>query len=381
VDTVTAPTLVAITATAPGFTDGTGTTTIQQAGFDIIFLNTNPTTLSPSNAFQVRLGVPNSNNTGLNQEQAVSPSSVARTATVTTSNPTVGQLTFQSGPASSGTVTIGVGQARSPSPATAGGVEFLATTAGTTVVSATIPGFVQMPTAVSTVTVTTPGINISAVTVGSGLMATSFGSLGASNHGGTTVHLVSADPTKFLLAPNTTTAASATLDIPLSNGQTGFSYVVHGLEGVTGTAQLTVTAPGFQTASITETVVQASVDVIFLPSSISAGAANVDFQVRLGTPDALGNSLSQEQALRFGATTVVATVTSGNPTAAQLVTTAGSGPSRTTTIIAGSARSPSPLANGGVQFDPLAQGVTPVSVTIPGFRVIPSSTFTVTVGP
>jgi hypothetical protein len=39
------------------------------------------------------------------------------------------------------------------------------------------------------------------------------------------------------------------------------------------------------------------------------------------------------------------------------------------------------VATGGIEFDPLAQGSTTVSVTIPGFRVIPASIFSVTVGP
>ncbi len=369
----------AITASAPGFTDGSATATVVPAALDIIFLNPNTTTLTPNNAFQVRLGYANSNNTAMAAEQVLRAGGTVRTATVTNSNAAVGQLFFQSGAAQAGTVDIALQQARSPSPASAGGVEFSALTAGTTTVSATIPGFLALPTATQTVNVTTPIINVSSVTVGAGLQIGSFASLGASNHGGTTVRVASNDPSLFLIAPNATTAGSAFIDVPLANGNTGVSFVVQGLEGVTGSASVTISAPGYTNGVATETVVQPSVDIIFLPTTIASTAANVAFQVRTGTPDALGNSISQEQAIRFGGSAATATVSTTNSTAGLLVNSLGSGLTVQTVIPIGSARSPNGVASGGIEFDPLAPGQTAVSVTIPGFRVIPSSTQSVTI--
>ncbi len=369
----------AITASAPGFTDGSAAVTVAPAALDLIFLNTNTTTLSPNNAFQVRLGYPNPSNTGIAGEQALRAGGTVRTATITNSNATVGQLFFQSGAAQTGTVDIALQQARSPSPASAGGVEFSALAAGTTSVSATIPGFLSMPTATQTVTVTTPSISVSGLTVGAGLQAASSAFLGASNHGGTTVRVTSNDPALFLIAPNATTAGTPFIDVPLTNGSTGVSFVVQGLDSVTGTASVTVSAPGFTDGVATETVVQPSVDIIFLPTTIASTSANVAFQVRTGTPDALGNSISQEQGIRFGGNAATATVTTTNSTAGLLVNSLGSGLSVQTVIPTGAARSPSGVAAGGIEFDPLAPGVTSVSVTIPGFRIIPGSTESVTV--
>jgi hypothetical protein len=371
----------AITATAPGFTDGSGVATVLQPALDIIFLPTSTTTLSPLDPFQVRIGIPNANNTSMAAEQGLRAGGTARTATVANSNAAVGTLVFKTGAAQSGTVGIALQQARSPFDTAQNGVDFRALGTGTTTVSAAIPGFIALPTASQTVTVTTPTISIFQVTVGSGLQVSTSGSLGASNHGGVTVRISSGNPALYLVSPNASTPGSAFIDIPVANNNAGFSYVVQGVEGATGTATLTVSAPGFVTATVSETVVQPAADIIFLPATVSATAANDPFQVRLGTPDALGNTISQEQSLRAGGAAVTATLTNSNATAAQLTTTAGSAQSRTVQIAAGQARSPATVATGGIEFDPLAQGSTTVSVTIPGFRVIPASIFSVTVGP
>jgi hypothetical protein len=369
----------AITATASGFTDGAATATVVPAAIDIIFLGSSTTTLSPPNAFQVRTGVPNFNNTGMASEQAVRAGSVPLAVTVTLGNSSVATLQFQGGPASSGQVTINPGQSRSPSGSANGGVEFGPTAAGSTTVSATAPGYLALPTASPTVTITTPGISVSNVTVGAGLETSSSVSLGASNHGGITVRVTSTNPALYLVSPDGNTPGSAFIDVPVNNGGTFFSYVVQGLDGQTGSAQVTVTAPGFANGSATHTVVQSAADIIFLPGSIAAGAANQPFQVRTGIPDALGNVLSQEQARAAGLPPLTATVSNSNATAAQLVTTQTSGQSVQVDIAPGLARSPGTVAAGGVEFDPLAAGNTAVSVSIPLFRVIPASTTAVTV--
>ncbi len=381
VDSVTTTNTVAITATAPGFTAGSSPATVTKSAFDVIFLNTNTTTFQANNAFQVRLGIPNSNNTGIQQEEAIRAGGTPLTATISSSNGTVGQLFFQGGPAPSGTVTIAVNSTRSPSPATSGGVEFSGLAVGTTTVSAVIPGLIPMPTATQTVTVTTPLINLNQVTVGSGLQVQTGGSLTAGQHGGITVSLSSNDPA-IMLAPNATTPGTPTLDVVVPNGATSFSYFVQGVENSQTRGTVTALASGFVTGTASDSVAQPAADIIFLPTSISSTAANVDFQTRLGIPDALGNSISQEQSLRAGATAVTTTINNTNSTAAQLVTQAqGNTQSATTTVSAGTARSPSGLAAGGVQFDPQAQGTTGVTVGIPGFRVIPASTITVNIGP
>ena len=166
------------------------------------------------------------------------------------------------------------------------------------------------------------------------------------------------------------------------NGASSFNYFVQGLENSQTRGTVTAQVTGFVSGTTSDSVATPAADIIFLPSSISATAATVDFQARLGIPDQNGNNISQEQSLRAGATAAVVTIDNTNLSAAQLITQAqGNTQSAATTIVAGTARTPNGLPAGGVQFDPLAQGVTSVKVTIPGFLVIPASTFTVNVGP
>ncbi|MDH4133071.1 MAG: hypothetical protein OEV95_14840, partial [Gemmatimonadota bacterium] len=234
-------------------------------------------------------------------------------------------------------------------------------------------------TATQTVSVSVPGITVSSVTVGSGLQAGSNGSLGASQHSGVTVRVASANPSLFLVAPNATTGGTPFIDIPLANGNTFFSYVVQGADGATGSATITATATGFTQGSASNTVVQPAADIIFLTSPVSSTAANDPFQVRIGIPDALGNSIQSEQARASGLSALTATLNNATATAAQLVTSLGAGQSAQVSIIGGAARSPGTVATGGVEFDPLASGSTSVSVSIPGYRIIPASTVAVTV--
>src|SRR6185503_19319523 len=107
-----------------------------------------------------------------------------------------------------------------------------------------------------TITITAP------VSVGGGLQVAGNLQLGATQHGGVTVHLVSTDPTRFVLAANATSVgdASGQLDIPVANGTTFVSFVVQALDWGAGsspaTVAINVTAAGFVPASATENYVQ-----------------------------------------------------------------------------------------------------------------------------
>jgi hypothetical protein len=218
--------------------------------------------------------------------------------------------------------------------------------------------------------------------VGAGLMTNLGATLGATNHGGVNVVLKSSDPTVSLLAPDATTAATDSIVIFVPNNQSFFSYYVHGLNGKTGTVAVTARASGFTDGSATATVAPPAADIIFLQTTISATAANNQFQLRLGLPDANHNFMQVEQQIRFGGPAFTATVSNSNASAAQLVTQGGNTQSASVTIAPGQARSPFGASNGGVEFDPLAPGTTSVSATfptIPGFIVIPTATVGVTV--
>jgi hypothetical protein len=65
-----------------------------------------------------------------------------------------------------------------------------------------------------------------------------------------------------------------------------------------------------------------------------------------------------------------------------VVTQAGGAQATATVVIpAGLNQSPTTVATGGVAFRPLAAGSASVSATIPGFRVIPTASRSLTINP
>jgi hypothetical protein len=233
------------------------------------------------------------------------------------------------------------------------------------------------------VQVTGAGITLSGMeAVGSGLMGTAnTATLGASNHGGVTVRIASSNPTVALVSPNASTVGTAFFDAAVANGSTQASFVVHGVEGVTGTVTVTASAPGFTDGTGAATIVQPALRLAGLAATTTALAGNDDFVVQVGVPTAGNTTLNAVRAVRAGSAGVTATVSNSAATVGQLVTIPGSAQTRTVAIAAGQSASPASLAAGGVQFDPLAGGTTQVSGSIPGFITTTAGNVTVTVTP
>src|SRR6185436_19313968 len=104
----------------------------------------------------------------------------------------------------------------------------------TTTVTATGPVGVTGDSVTVTVN-QAPGINLGAMgSIGGGLQIPASGTLGTANHGGVTVHLVSSDPSRVMLAPNTTTAGTASIDLTMINGTTSFNYVLQAADWIDG---------------------------------------------------------------------------------------------------------------------------------------------------
>jgi hypothetical protein len=203
-----------------------------------------------------------------------------------------------------------------------------------------------------------------------------------------TLRLTSSDPQVLLLSPNAQTEGTAFIDIPIANGNSGFNYYAHGLEGTTGTVIVTAQAPGFTDGTNSATVVEPAFDIVGLNANTSVGATDDPFQVRVGVPTGVpgGEYMWYEEALRAGAAPLTVTVDNRDGAVAQLIwDPSGGGPepaqSVTVTIQPGNSRSASSVANGGVAFDPLAAGSTTVTSAIPTFFALPASTIAVTVGP
>jgi uncharacterized repeat protein (TIGR01451 family) len=366
-----------VTVSAPGMTSDTASASIVQPYVTLYGLSTSTTTLSPNQAFYAAVGLSDIYYGGVSG-QNVRAGGSPLTVTINSDNQGVGQLQTTGGTSGTATVTIPVGQYISPQTVVAGGVAFDPYGAGTTNVSGSVPGFLQRPGAIVAVTVTSPGITMSSLTVGSGLMAQGNVNLGASSHGGVTLRIRSSSGAIAKVSANNTTAGADSVDIVVANGTSSVQFWVHGMEGQTGTVQFTASAAGFTDGSAAQTIVQPGVVVLSLPTSIAVASADRLFNVYVGTPS--GSSVNG-QVRRAGAAPLVATVTSSQAAVGTLVTSAGAGASRTVNIAAGQSQSPGSVGAGGVAFDPLTTGSTTVNATIPGFISQPNATVNVTVTP
>lgn len=365
---------ITVTATSPLFTNSTSSANVVQPALDIVGLPGSATTLSTDNVFQVRIGIGSAS--ALSELQALRFGGSTAVATIQSSTVS-GQLVTSLGVGATANASIAPQQFSTPGSVATGGVAFRPFSAGSTVVSATIPGFIATTNASATVNITSPTISMSATTVGGGLMRSGSGSLSDANHGGVTVRVTSSNPSVALVALNATTAAAPFIDIPLTNGTSFFSYVVHGLEGANATVQLTAVASGFTDGTTTATVVPPAFDLSGISPTRNTASTQDPFSVRIGIGSA--SALSELQALRFGATPLTVTVTTTNASVVPLITTAGSSASTQLTIAAGAFSTPGTVATGGVALDGLVPGTATISGAIPGYIATSNATHLVTV--
>ena len=79
------------------------------------------------------------------------------------------------------------------------------------------------------------------------------------------------------------------ISIPVPNNQASLSFYLQALENVTGTATVTLSAPGFTTSTITVTVTAAGIEIVGLPTPVQAGAGeDVNWYVQAGVPNQFG---------------------------------------------------------------------------------------------
>jgi len=150
---------VALTITAPGFLDATGSLTVNvvQAAIELINVNLNQSVGGPDDIFRVRTGRPNTNASAL---VAVEPIRVGfgggtgpLEVTITNSDATVGELIQNGGMAQTFTVPIPQGSSTSANNAGTTGVAFRPIGAGSSTVSGTATDFIATDNAAKTITV------------------------------------------------------------------------------------------------------------------------------------------------------------------------------------------------------------------------------------
>lgn len=204
------------------------------------------------------------------------------------------------------------------------------------------------------------------ITIGGWLEAAIFLQLSVQPTSNVTVRVTSSDPTKVLLALGPGQPGSGSIDVVFLAGVTPLRPIwVQGIEATTGPVTLTATAEGWDTGTSTATVVQAALTLrranfINLPSSISADADNLPFIVIVSIP-----GVPRQDRVRVGSGGLLVTLTSSNPGVAQLVTSTAVGGEVTVQIAEGQRNSPTSVAAGGVELDPLSPGTTTIRATAP----------------
>ncbi len=366
-----------ITVSAPGFTSDSTTVTVVPIAVEIQGLNTTTTTLSPDDtAWYVQVGIPNASNTTLATVQNRRAGGPPFVVTLTNSNATVAQLRSDEPAAIGQSVSKPIGTniyyTQALLTGTSYGLTFDPLATGTTTVTVTgPPGVLTMTTSgVRTVTVSGPVITAPAAqTVGAGLQLAANATLGASQHGGVTVTIAS-NNAAVLVAPDATTPGAASITRTIPNNQTSVPYYVQGLENTTGTATITVSAPGFTSDSTTVTVVPIAVEIQGLNTTTTTlSPDDTAWYVQVGIPNASNTTLATVQNRRAGGPPFVVTLTNSNATVAQLRSdepvAIGQSVSKpigtniyyTQALVTGTSY--------GLAFDPLATGTTTVTVTGP----------------
>ena len=210
--------------------------------------------------------------------------------------------------------------------------------------------------------ITAPG----AVTVGSRLMV-GTGASGTTQHGGVTVTITSSDPNTLLLSRNSSLVGEASITVPMVDGNSFVPYVVHGVENTTGSATVTLSAPGFTGDSHLVTVTAIGVEIHELDPTMSViGGEDNNLYVQVA-PERTGRA-GLGPAGPAGSPLVV-TLTNSDSVVGQLGSDEPALTAQTVTkpIQPGIYFS---VANGvgtawGLAFEPLAGGNTTVTATGP----------------
>jgi len=356
-----------LTASAPGFSNGTATITLAQPAVAIGGLDPMQS-VGTNRVFTIFLGLPNAAGTLLTDHQGASAGNVSPLVmTLTSSDGAVAHVA--AGGDTAATIMFDLPVASFQPQAT-----FIPRSGGPTTVSATVPGFAVTPSASMQVTVDQPNLFAYSRTIGGGLQFGSSGSIEIPNHGGVTVRLESDNPAVARVAPDAATPGTAFIDVVVQDGDDTFPYYVQGVAGATGVVTVTASAPGFDDGTGTITVVEPAVAIGGLDSQQSVGT-NRTFTIFTGLPNAGGTGLSSHQAVSAGnVPPLVMTVISGDADVAHV---AANGDTAGTVMFDLAAGSFQPQAH----FIPLSPGPTTVRATVPGFPVTPSASVDVVVDP
>jgi hypothetical protein len=265
-----------VTVSAPGYNSATFNVTVLLSGFVVYTPGSiTTTTFSGSSGITVRPVILNTGVLTLNNYAYLSPGIGSVSVGMTNSNPLVGTLSGTPFVFNAGDTTQSTGSFQ---PSLAGGT--------TTLTLVTPTGF-STPSAISSqqvpVAVTAPNINVGGtVTTGIDLEVQDSIGLAVAPPSPVAVTLTSSDPTTVVLSASATVAGTAApLVFTGVSGSSVPQFYVQGLKETTTPVTVTVSAPGYNTATFNVTVLLSGF-VFYSPSSITTtvGAATTSVSVR-----------------------------------------------------------------------------------------------------
>ena len=227
---------------------------------------------------------------------------------------------------------------------------------GDTVLSTTLPGTTAGTANIEVIPA--PPINIGNNTIGDDLQVAQGGNLGEpAPAGGVVVTITSSDPSRLLLAPDSTTAGTPSITRTVNAGTSGVgSFFLQALDD-TGTVEFTSSAPGYASDTSTVTLTPSGIDInspgSFTTTSFS-GNTNIQLCAWRLDPTTLVRQASQQVRGGFSVDTLIET---DDPDVGVMT------------------NSPVTLSGGqncisDTQFDPIGAGVTTISITqAAGFQV------------
>jgi hypothetical protein len=356
---------VIVTASAPGFFEGTGTIQVVEPAVTVEALEAIQSVGTDSD-FTVRLGIPDAAGATLSGIQAASAANIPPlVVTLSSSDGVVGHVSA----AGDNDATVALETTVGSSEASA---TFVPIARGATTVSASIPGFMTTDAGFQAILVDPPSLSPFSRTIGAGLQYSNNADLEIADHGGVTVLIESDDPWVALISVDAATPGSEFIEVFVPDGSTTADYTVQGAAGAAGEVTVTASAPGFLNGTGTITVVQPGVMIFGLADTRSVGS-NDTFTVLVGIPNAGGTGLSGYQGMSAANDPVkVLTLESSQGAVGEL--TFG-GPISDTVQLDMTAG----MFQPGATFVPLTTGLTTVTASIPGFLSTTSAVLDVTI--
>ena len=338
------------------------------------------TTLSPPSAVSAYVGLPYLGNTAMYAYQGLRPGGTLGTVVTFTVTDTVVPDTLatlmkaDSVRDSVRTATLLPGQYYTGSLAQ-GGVQYVPLKAGVTTLSVAAPGYITLPAATATTTITAPTSTLTAADVGSGLATYAYGYLQTGVPTPRTMVIRSLDTTKVLVAVIDTAVGADSAKFPLGVGESFRYYYIRGKENIVNdSAEVELSAPGYLTSKAWVRVRQPGVVLGSFPATATTSSPPSAVNAYVGLPY-LGNTAMQAyQGLRPGGTlgtTVTFTLTPSG-LAALFKADSVQDLVRTAPLVPGQYYTGN-LAQGGVQYLALATGTTTLSVAATGYVTLPAT--------